>query len=291
MAHTTRLAALALALAPPPPAAAAPATWTLAREAPVPQGTVVVAFLDDQRSFSTGCPAPIQRSVDGGRSWSPGYARDMCRFGMEALPGLIVNVGGPGGDVRLSPDVGVHYQRAASFGGAYPHHPRHVSFLDPRRGLVATDEDLGFTDDGARTWQRLLPPEDASKVAAVSLAEEGGRLVVRLLDEAGDLWRSDDLGRTWAEAPTPLPRPVLPSVKGPNAALRFHGAEGVLAATLDDRDALTGRVYRTRDGGATWTEERVAPPFHGAVLTLSADGRILSAVESAGAAVKVYRAE
>jgi photosystem II stability/assembly factor-like uncharacterized protein len=280
---------LALALLPPV-TAAAPARWELAREVPVPQGTVVVAFLDDQRSFSTGCPAPMHRSIDGGKSFSPGYARDLCRYGLEAVPGLVVNVGA-GGDVRLSPDVGVHFERGGTFGGPYPHHPRHVSFLDAKRGVAATDEAVALTADGARTWRTFLPPDDAAPVAAVSLAEERGQLVLRLLDENGDLWRSGDQGRTWTGVPTPLPKGVLPSTKGPTAALRFRGAEGVLAATLNEGGGLEGRVYRTADGGATWKEEGLSTPFRGAVVTLSADGRILSAVDGAGTMVRVYHAQ
>ncbi len=289
MTATGRLAPLILALAPLV-TASAPARWKLVREVPVPQGTVVVAFLDDQRSFSTGCPAPTHRSVDGGRSFSPGYARDLCRYGLEAVPGLLVNVGA-GGDVRLSPDVGVHYERGGTFGGLYPHHPRHVSFLDAKRGLVATDEAVALSTDGARTWQAFLPPDDAAPVAAVSIAEVRGQLVLRLLDVNGELWRSGDQGRTWSGVPTPLPKGVLPSTKGPTAALRFVGAEGILAATLNEGGGLEGHVYRTTDGGETWKEEGLSEPFRGAVVTLSADGRILSAVDGAGTAVKVYRAE
>lgn len=290
MTDIGRLTGLVLALSLPPLATAAgPATWKLAREVPVAQGTVVVAYLDDRHGFTTGCHAQMHRSVDGGESWSPGWARETCRYGMEAVPGLIVNVGW-GGDVRLSPDVGVHYERGGRFGDSYPHHARHLSFLDARRGLVATDEDVGLTTDGARTWERLLPPEQAARVAAVSLAEEQGHLVLRLLDEDGDLWRSDDRGETWAGVATPVRHPVFKSTKGPMAALRFRGAEGILAASLDD-GVLAGHVFRTRDGGKTWSEEPVSEPFHGATLTLSADGTILSALEGEGTTVKVYRAE
>lgn len=290
MVHTGQFTALVLALSLPLLVTAAPpSTWKRVREVPVAQGTVVVASLDERNAFSTGCSAPVHRSVDGGETWSPGYARELCRYGVEAVPGLVVNVGA-GGDIRLSPDVGVHYERGGSFGGAYPRHPRNLSFLDAKRGLVATDEELGITADGGRTWRRLLRPELSARVAAVSLAEDAGRLVLRLLDDSGDLWRSDDLGESWTGSPSPLRAPVLPSIKGPNAALRFHGAEGVLAVTVDDAD-LSGHVYRTVDGGKTWSEETASPPFAGAVLTLSTDGKLLSAVDGAGTRLTVYRAE
>lgn len=287
---------LTLALAPLT-AAAATGTWKLVRDVSVLPGTMVAAFLDDENALSTGCPAGMNRSVDGGKNWSLGFAREFCRSGLEMVPGLAVNAGN-GGDVRRSTDLGVHWERIGSFGSAFPHNPRHLSFLDQKRGAIATDMDLGLTDDGGRTWRRLLPPEQAEDLAAVSLSEEGGRVVLRVLDEAGAMWRSDDGGRTWVAAPSPLTHRVLASAeqvrqmpRGPMAALRFVGTEGVLAATLDDGTTLTGRVYRTRDGGKTWAEEPVTPSFHGAVLTISLDGRILSALDTGAATLKVYRAE
>lgn len=292
-----RIATLLLAIALAPPATAVPGRWKLVREVPVLPGTMVVAFLDDQNALSTGCPAPMNRSVDGGRTWSYGYARELCRSGLELVPGLAVDTGN-GSDIRRSTDQGVHWERVAAFGEPFPHHPRLLSFLDARRGAIASDVDLATTDDGGRTWQRRLVPEQAEDLAAISLARDGGREVLRVLDEAGALWRSDDLGKTWAAAPSPLakrvlgfPEQVRQMPHGPTAALRFVGAEGVLAATLDDGGTLTGHVYRTRDGGATWAEEQVSPPFPAAVLTLSLDGKILSALDTASATAKVYRAE
>jgi photosystem II stability/assembly factor-like uncharacterized protein len=279
---------IALALTPGG-AAAAPLTWKLVREVAVPQGTMVVAHLDDDHALATGCPAPTNRSVDGGKTWSPGYSRDMCRYGMDIVPGLVVNSGG--GTIISSRDGGIHFERTASFGEAVPHHGRSLSFLDATRGVIATDEELGLTNDGTRTWQRLLPPEEAAPVAAVSMSEESGRVVLRVLDEEGALWRSDDEGRNWVKAPTPLTRHVRRAERGPMAALRFVGAEGVLAATLDDGDAMVGHVYRTTDGGKTWVEEPVSRPFQAATLTISRDGKILSALDIAGMTVKVYRAE
>jgi photosystem II stability/assembly factor-like uncharacterized protein len=260
----------------------------------VPQATTVAAFLDDRTGLTTGCTLVLFRSMDGAASWSPRVLRHLCRYGLEIVPGLAVDTGNGGyhatAEVALSIDGGATWAPGSPFGGPVPHHVRHLSFLDARRGLVATDVELGLTTDGARSWQRLAPPATVEKVAAVSLADDGGRLVLRVLDESGALWRSDDRGRSWAAAPTPLPGRVLESTKGPTAALRFVGAEGVLAVSLDDSQGMAGRIYRTRDGGIGWSEERLETPFHAAVLTLSADGTILSALDAVGATVKVYRA-
>ncbi len=276
------------------PAATAPRSWLLTREVSVPEATTVVALLDDRIGLTTGCTLVLFGSTDGAASWSPRVVRHLCRYGLEIVPGLAVDTGNGGyqetGEVALSTDGGTTWTRAARFGGPVPHHVRHLSFLDARRGLAATDVELGLTTDGARSWQRVALPGTVEKVAAVSLVEDGGRFVLRVLDESGALWRSDDAGRTWAAAPTPLPGRVLESTKGPTAALRFVGTEGILAATLDDTEAMAGRVYRTRDGGSSWSEERLEAPFHAAVLTLSADGTILSALDAVAATVKVYGA-
>jgi hypothetical protein len=69
MPDTARLSALVLSLAIPPGIAAAAPAWKLVREVPVAQGTVVVAYLDDRNGFTTGCSAPMHRSVDGGETW------------------------------------------------------------------------------------------------------------------------------------------------------------------------------------------------------------------------------
>lgn len=295
MISTTRLAAFAIAWTLAPAfAAAAPRTWRLVREAPAAPGTEVVAFADDSTAVATGCTAPVFRTMDGGKSWSPRLLREGCHYGLEAVPGLTVITGGSSlpGEVATCASCWAKWaDRGAVFGGPFPRHARHLSFLDDKRGALGTDEELALTSDGGRTVVPKLAPEDAAVLAAVSLSEERGRTVLRLLDENGTIWRSDDGGATWARAPSPLEGRVLPSTRGPTAALRFIGEMGVLAVNLDGRDTAGGHVYRTHDGGGTWAEESLSAPFGAAVLTLSADARILVALDVGSGTLKVYRAE
>lgn len=281
-----RVVALALALAPRA-TLAEPATWRLTREMAVGEGAMAVALLGGQ-GVAVGCPAPMHRTLDGGRNWSPSFQRERCGYGVEMAPGLAVNAGNQGLVLR-STDGGVHWSQAGTLGqDLVPHHPRHLSFLDADRGLLASDLVLGLTLDGARTFRRLTPPPSQASFAAVSLGAQGGALVLRALDEAGALWRSDDEGRTWTAAPSPLRGRVVESVRGPVAALRFRGAEGVLVAVLDDGDRGTGHVYRTRDGGATWVEERIEPGFGTAVVTLGFDGTTLVVLDVNSATARVF---
>jgi len=274
------LVLLALGLWAPGGAAAAP-RWELALEAPITHKASVAAFVDEKTGMTAGFAGAMYFTRDGGKTWSPGVNGSACRFGLEARPGAAWSAGNAG-HVRVSKDGGAHWTERASFGQG-----RFLSFLDAQRGLIASPSDLGITGDGGVTWRRLGLPPDGGAIAAVSLAEEGAALRLRVLDENGDLWLSRDAGRSWAQAPSPLGRPVVESMTTPWAALRFVGAEGVLAAFLDE-GLPKGHVFRTRDGGKTWTEDRAEGLAVG-TPNLSWDGKVLATFD--GQKVHVYRVQ
>ena len=286
-AAIARLVALSLSLAAPLPAAAAPAQWRLAGEAQITHKATLAAFVDEKNGITAGYAGAMYVTHDGGKTWTPGVNSSACRFGLEALPDGAAWTAGNLGNVRASTDGGAHWTVAASFGRSEPRHARHLSFLDAKRGLIASQEELGLTADGGESWTKLAVPAKAGMIAAVSLSEEGGGLRIRLLDENGDLWVSADRGASWAQAPSPLGSPVFESLTAPRAAMRFTAAgEGVLAAILDE-GGLKGHVYRTRDGGKTWQEE-ATPGLQPSVLTLSSDARLLTSFDQY--TVRLYRA-
>lgn len=282
---TSGILLLALGLAAPRDAAAAP-TWKLAASAPVTHKASVAAFVDEKNGMTAGYAGAMYFTHDGGKTWAPAANMSACRFGLEARPGAAWSAGNHG-HVRASKDGGEHWSSVADFGRPLPGHARFLSFLDARRGLIASPSKLGVTADGGETWSSLELPAKAASVAAVSLAEEEGALKLRVLDENGDLWLSLDSGKTWAAAPSPLKKPVMESMSTPWAALRFTGPEGVLAAFVDD-DGPTGQIFRTRDGGKTWTQDAAQGLKIGSP-NLSWDAKVLSTFD--GQAVHVYRAE
>ncbi len=276
---------LVIAAGAPRAAAAAPA-WRLASEAPIAHKASVAAFVTEEEGFTAGYAGATYVTHDGGKTWAPAVNSSACRFGLEARPGAAWSAGNHG-HVRGSKDGGAHWTALAGFGGPLPGHARFLSFLDAKRGVIATSATVGMTADGGETWTKLTPPPEAVSIAAVSLAEEGGALRLRVLDENGDLWLSRDAGTSWAQAPSPLRRPVVESMTTPWAALRFAGAEGVLVAFLDE-GLPEGHVYRTRDGGKTWTED-VAEGLAVGTPNLSWDAKVLVTFD--GQKAHVYRVE
>jgi photosystem II stability/assembly factor-like uncharacterized protein len=171
-----------------------------------------------------GSSAAVQRTVDGGRTWTRTY----------------------------------HDERDGVFfdGLAFWENGRGVAFGDPIDGafLVIT------TADGGASWQEvpraaLPPPLDGEAGFAAS-----GRALVTL--PGGHAWigtgggararvlHTHDYGVTWDAAETPLAGGTTAGI----FALAFRDAHNGLAVGGDytQRTSATPNVLRTSDGGRTW---------------------------------------
>jgi photosystem II stability/assembly factor-like uncharacterized protein len=278
--------ALVSLLAAAPAARAADPQWQLAAESKITHKASVAFFTDEKNGLTAGYAGAMYVTHDGGKTWLPATNSSACRFGLEAVPGAAFTSGNQG-HVRVSTDGGEHWTGVASFGRTEPGHARFLSFADSKRGLIATPDDLGFTQDGGATWTKLALPKDAGMIAAVSSSDDAGALRLRVLDEDGKLWESADAGKTWAAGKSPLKGSVFQSMTTAWAAMRFHGAEGQLAAFVDEDAGPRGRVYRTHDGGKSWAEEAVPQGIKAGTPTFSFDGKLLTTCDSQ--TVRVYR--
>ncbi len=151
-----------------------------------------------------------------------------------------------------------------------PHTPDYhallVSPTDPERLVLGTHAGLYESTDGGHSWQK--GPLGGSD--AMNLVRTGGRRIWAAGHNV--LFVSDDGGRTWSEArPDGLP------------GLDLHG----FAADPEDGDVLYAAVageglYRSRDGGRTFSlvSEEVGPNVFG--LALTPTGRVLAADPSTG---------
>ncbi len=121
-----------------------------------------------------------------------------------------------------------------------------------RVGLVSGDAGLEFTSDAGETWKNILPD--------LNLTKTGDRpevTAVFVLDErhcwitvSGDLLKTEDGLRTWKRLPPPEELKDSSSF----SELAFVDEHRGLAV----HDELGVRnIYKTRDGGRTWTRVKV----------------------------------
>ena len=174
----------------------------------------------------------VYRTSDGGRTWT--------HLGLESASGQQAI-----GRIRVQPDD-CDLVYAAVFGD--PFGP------SEQRGVYRSQ-------DGGRTWQRVLYRSERAGAVDVALARrEPGTVYAAfweayrkpwLLWSGGDgsgLFKSVDGGDTWTELtgnpglPTDLWGKVAVSVSGPDPDLVFANIE-----------AAEGGVFASSDGGATWT--------------------------------------
>jgi photosystem II stability/assembly factor-like uncharacterized protein len=166
--------------------------------------------------------------------------------------------GGCDGKVLRTADLGLSWQTAFEFEGAYGA-DLSLSAADPSRiyGLEG-DGDVARSDDGGLSFAAVgtLPaaaddhhsdratiaahPRDAAKVFAVS---------------AGELWHSDDGGVQWTE----IAQALLEDDGYAAYTIAALGPDLLAAVTVQPEDGDSARrMLLSRDGGTTWTADSPA---------------------------------
>jgi len=135
-----------------------------------------------------------------------------------------------------------------------PYEPHYIHAFDLERWLIADHETLWITSTDGRNWVKtLMPPNvDGKPVNIHGVSYVLGSQVVVVTDDG--LLKSFDYGKTWSEK-----RPLKLSA---NAVFFLNDRIGWVVSTkysesgMDDAvaDGQTGAVFRTDDGGDTWTE-------------------------------------
>lgn len=225
-------------------------------------------------------------SLDDGLTWSPvgpGLGEIRHHLWRDDLTAYAVGAG----VAHRTTDGGVTWQRFLPQGWSPP--ANEVVFADARHGTVVSDWEIWITDDGGATWRwsdtdgvvgeqfRTLVLTPTHWLAAAngararlwetldggvqwtlrqnfrargfwSLAQApGGRVFGG--SEAGDLYWSDDLGKTMHDATVDL------ATDAPNApiSLLVHRPDGVCFAAIWPQYSVDrGCWLSSDDGGATW---------------------------------------
>jgi photosystem II stability/assembly factor-like uncharacterized protein len=215
------------------------------------------------------CPSRLFLSADAGRTWTEPQVtleqhcprimntRVTCLVPDPQEPQTIwagVEIDG----VRRSRDGGRTWQ---ALGEGLSSRDIHALAVVPGNGrakrlLAATNNDVNLSTDDGRTWQPLEVGRTLPWSYCRALAQPVGRPEVVLLGNgtgppghAGIVARSADAGATWR----PARMPGLANSTLWNFAVNAADPELIYASSV------SGEVYRSTDGGASW--DRLAREF------------------------------
>jgi photosystem II stability/assembly factor-like uncharacterized protein len=107
------------------------------------------------------------------------------------------------------------------------------------------------------TWQRAPLPANHARIVSMQPAPSQPTRVYAGFHGLG-VWRTDDRGLTWQQKSNGLPTDVVVR------ALAVHATDpDLVLAGSEARESTPGRLYRTTDGGGSWTAVTVGPSAEG----------------------------
>jgi photosystem II stability/assembly factor-like uncharacterized protein len=226
--------------------------WSLARD---PRNPEVL--------FAGTCPAGLYLSEDGGRSWEPLEAQmpEQCVGGAPLTPRVTcVFVDGRDGAVFAGVEI-AGVRRSRDGGRTWDVLSQGLSSQDihglapvwnGRRTLLATtNNDVNRSEDDGETWTPLNVRESFPWPYARACAVAAGDPHTVWVGAGngppgsqGGLFRTSNLGKSWE-------RLGLPGVTNSTVwNLAFHPADPSRVYVA----SVLGQVYRTLDGGESWTK-------------------------------------
>ncbi len=239
---------------------------------------------------SIGLPSPCTESPTPSTTGQVAMASPSSQPSASAAPTPIplpsfADVAAAGNGVVWALVAGDHLFRSLDRGAtwqerALPAAPQigKISFVDDRNGWILSTGSpatgcmaqyfaVWRTTDAAGTWQKVhesdFPSSHGCKSALAFVDTLHGFLSVSGRDIAPEILRSVDGGRTWASSqrlPDPPGFHLEPSVStlAPGAVADF-GAVLLVSALSQASPDVRRHVYRSTDGGATWSYVVAAP--------------------------------
>lgn len=215
------------------------------------------------------CPSRIFRSADGGRTWSepPVRIEQHCpRIMHTRVTTLLADPTEPGtiwagveiDGLRVSRDAGESWQEIGQGLSSRDIHAMAVVTANGRakKLLASTNNDLNVSGDGGETWRPLQVGSALPWSYCRALGQKCGRPDVVLLGNGdappgsgGVIARSEDGGETWQPARMP----------GRANSTIWNFAVNPVDPELIYASSVSGQVYRSADGGASW--EKLAREF------------------------------
>jgi photosystem II stability/assembly factor-like uncharacterized protein len=182
-----------------------------------------------------GVHQSVHKTYNGGRMWVQVLRARIGSLAVDPVDDSVVWAAGAG--VFRSADGGRTFSEVRVEVGSDS-----TLVIDPSdhtRVYAASTRGLQVTTDGGQTWQTLPGPLPGQGVLSLAADPSAPGTLLAGTSGAG-VFRSTDSGSSWANSSQGL---VNTSVLG----MAFDGADGALFV------AANPGIYRTRDGGATWS--------------------------------------
>jgi len=254
-------------------------SWTPEAQGLIFGAVFAIAFSPDGKTAICAAPSGVFRFHDGqwSRATAPDGAAPARTIAWAAQPDRIYLLG-PGG-LFSSDDGGRTFRR----GAASPEDDTRMTVLavarEPAEALLAIiDGNLMASRDGGRQWTRRAIGQGTGAVDTVVVDEASpSRQWAAVADQ---IYLSDDLGARWRATGTTLPEPGT-NVRG----IAADAAASMLVVTTHRG------LYRSLDGGSTWTLKEGSLPIHlesGPLVRDPSDASTLYAVYSLMPYVEVW---
>lgn len=209
-------------------------------------------MLDRQTGWAVGSAGAIFTTADGGKTWERrqgiGGGDYHCVYFPDGTHGLI---GGAGGLILITEDGGKQWQGQqfkfpppTGEATPLPNSIRSLAFSDENHAIALKDNDrIMITENGGKGWKVSGFPEGFSLnelyVRGQSAWLGGGRKLPTG-SVLSSMWFSGDAGKTWRSV-----RFDTVMVKSIESLWFADDQKGLIA--------VDGKLYRTSDGGQTWT--------------------------------------
>lgn len=245
--------------------------WTPEGQAQIIGAVFALSFAPDGQSVLCAAPSGVFRFQDG--HWTsadaPQGATPARALAMGAAPGRVYLLGR--GGLFRSDDGGRSYDRIATTLPAEAEITALAVATSPSEIIHAViDGAVMASEDGGETWRRHA---DGLGAAAIDTVVPDPSVPGRVWAAGADrIHVSDDLGSTWRAVGQPLPEPGT-TIRG----IAADPAASTLVVTTHRG------MYRSEDGGATWTLKEDNLPVHleaGPLARHPGDARVLYAVYS-----------
>jgi photosystem II stability/assembly factor-like uncharacterized protein len=216
-----------------------------------------VYFTSPEDGWVTGAAGTILHTSDGGKTWTAHLGGDPkatdrpireLRF-IDATHGFAAQSTGVGDHNLLRTNDGRTWEQS----GKVAQHRTDYQFISPTTGFVASGQLILRSQDSGKTWQSVYSCKIKTEVQGLTRevgcnfaklafpSANAGYAVSQGLGEPGSvLAKTADEGATWT------PQLILPGEDAREGALIFANEKmGILRAGA--------KMFRTTDGGQTWT--------------------------------------